>query len=301
MCIKLRILYINFWNNNGDIQDRWFTHFLEENLNISLTEIDENETPDILISSCMGDLNIVKKYNSKLKIFFYGENLNRYSKFNNFEELYNIFDLIIGFKYTDKAKKVYRLPLWITYYPFYNMDSETNILNYIQNEYSKNIKNKNNDCCLIARHDRGGQRTKIYNEVIKYCNIKCPSTFKRNCEPLGKNVKDKIDFLKRFRYNICPENSKYEGYFTEKIFQSLESGCIPIYWGIDLPEKNIINRQCYCFINVDSENDIKSQIKNLFENNDNFICDKIFCEGAKEIVDTYYRDIIMRIKNILKM
>lgn len=301
MRTSLNILYINFWNNNGDIQDRWFTYFLEKNLNISLIEINEDDNPDIIISSCMGNLDKVKKYDCKLKIFFYGENLDMYPKFNNFKELYNIFDLIIGFKYTDKKKKLYRLPLWMTYYPFYNMNTDENILNYIQTEYSKNINNQKKNCCLIARHDRGGQRTKIYNEVIKYCDIKCPSIFKNNYKKLGRNVTDKIEFLKQFKYNICPENSKYEGYFTEKIFQSLESGCIPIYWGVDFPEKNIINKQSYCFINVNVPENIKTQIKNLFHNPDNFICDRIFCEGAKEIIDTYYKDIILCIKNILKI
>lgn len=297
-----KILYINFWNNNGDIQDRWFTHFLENNLNIKLIEINKNEEPDILISSCMGNLEKLQKYtNCKLKIFFYGENLERYPKFNNFEQLYLIFDLIIGFKYTDIDKKIFRLPLWITYYPYYNMNTNENIINYIQSQYSKNVKLNKNNCCLVSRHDRGGQRTKIYNEVVKYCEINCPSFFKKNCEILGKNVKDKIEFLKKFKYNICAENSEYEGYFTEKIFQSLECGCIPIYWGIDLPEKNILNKKCYCFVDINSDEDIKNKIKYLFENSNDFICDNVFCDGAKEILNTYYNDIIKSIKKIIKL
>ena len=114
----------------------------------------------------------------------------------------------------------------MTYYPFYNITSKHNILTFIQNQYNKNIKLNKKNCCLIARHDREGQRTKIFNEVNKYCKIFCPSNYKKNCNPIGKNVKDKLNFLKKFKYNICPENSKFEGYCTEKIFQSLESGCI---------------------------------------------------------------------------
>lgn len=35
---------------------------------------------------------------------------------------------------------------------------------------------------------------------------------------------------------------KYIIYFTEKIFQALEGGTIPIYWAIDFPEPEIINK-----------------------------------------------------------
>jgi len=297
-----KIKYINFWNDIGNTQGRWFTRFIEENLNVKLIEIqNDNLTPDIVISSCFGNLNNINKYkNVKLKIFFYGENLNLYPQFNNFENLYDIFDLIIGFKNTDREKKIFRLPLWMIYYPFYNMNTHANILNYIQSEYSKNIKNKKSNCCLVSKHDSGGQRTKIYNEVVKYCEIFCPSNFKKNCNAIGKNVKDKLDFLKKFKYNICPENSKFEGYFTEKIFHSLESGCIPIYWGVELPEKNIINEKCYCFVDVDNEKNLKTQIKYLFENTDNFICENIFIKDSEKVVKTYYDDIINQIKYILK-
>ena len=87
------VKYINFWNNNGDIQDRWLTTFIEKNLNIKLIETqNNNETPDIVISSCFGNLDYINKYkNVRCKIFFYGENLNRYPQFKNFEKLKKIF------------------------------------------------------------------------------------------------------------------------------------------------------------------------------------------------------------------
>ena len=53
----------------------------------------------------------------------------------------------------------------------------------------------------------------------------------------------KQEYLKRFIFNICPENTVEEGYTTEKIFQCIEAGCIPIYNGIRPVEKGILNQE----------------------------------------------------------
>lgn len=45
-------------------------------------------------------------------------------------------------------------------------------------------------------------------------------------------VPHKWDVLPRYRFGICYENIRDEpGYVTEKIFDSMRCGCVPIYWG----------------------------------------------------------------------
>jgi len=58
----------------------------------------------------------------------------------------------------------------------------------------------------------------------------------KNSRKLIKKVyqgttKDKIKTLNNFKFSICFENAEFEGYVTEKIFDSLYAGCIPIYLG----------------------------------------------------------------------
>ena len=43
--------------------------------------------------------------------------------------------------------------------------------------------------------------------------------------------KFKWDVLPRYRFALCYENSCESGYVTEKIFDCLRSGCVPVYWG----------------------------------------------------------------------
>lgn len=51
-------------------------------------------------------------------------------------------------------------------------------------------------------------------------------------------VVSKIETLKNYRFSVCFENARdIEGYITEKIFDSLFAGCIPIYWGAPDIEK----------------------------------------------------------------
>jgi len=45
-------------------------------------------------------------------------------------------------------------------------------------------------------------------------------------------VKNKWDVMPYYRFSLCYENVRDEpGYITEKIFDSMRCGCVPIYWG----------------------------------------------------------------------
>lgn len=61
---------------------------------------------------------------------------------------------------------------------------------------------------------------------------------------------DKIATLRRYRFAVCFENSRWRGYVTEKLFDCLRAGTIPIYWGApDIKEivdpEAFIDRQAF--------------------------------------------------------
>lgn len=41
----------------------------------------------------------------------------------------------------------------------------------------------------------------------------------------------KIELLRNYRFNLAFENTNWPYYVTEKIWQSIYAGCLPIYWG----------------------------------------------------------------------
>jgi hypothetical protein len=45
------------------------------------------------------------------------------------------------------------------------------------------------------------------------------------------SVDDKLKTISRYRFSICYENAAYDGYLSEKIYDHLASGTIPVYLG----------------------------------------------------------------------
>lgn len=284
--MKTSIAYINIWNDSHD--NYYFTKFIKENIG-PVQKANPNENPDILVASCFGNISNVRKIKAKCKIFLYGENLNRYPPYNDDKLLNETFDLIVGFKKTDLSKKQIRFPLWLMYYDYYKFNENDNILTYIQNKYNENVKKKKDIFgTIISRHDIGGQRTVIFNELSKYGNIKSPGIYRKNTHSIGGTHMDKINYISRGIYNICPENSCYEGYFTEKIFQAFEGGTIPLYWAIEYPEQEIINKNKYCFCNLNNKESFEKAIHNVSNNPNHYIEGELFTKDAGEKIQQFY-------------
>lgn len=289
----ITIAYINYWNDPHN--DNYFTKFIEENIG-PVKKVNPGDYPDILIASCTGNINNVRNIKAKCKLFYYGENLNRYPPYNDDKLLYDTFDLIVGFKNTDLSKKQIRFPLWLMYYHYYKYNENDNILTYIQNKYNENIKKQKEFFgTIIARHDRGGQRTIICNELSKYGDIKAPGTYRKNTQSIGNTHNDKINYISKGTYNVCPENSVYEGYFTEKIFQAFEGGTIPLYWALNLPEPEIINKNKYCFCNINNKDSLEKSIHNTSTNPNQYIEGELFTKNAGEKIQLFYSTLLENI------
>ena len=317
----ITLAFINFWKDPEN--DTYFTDFISTNIG-QVKVVHYNDNPNILIASVCGNINIIQNSKAQCKLFYYGENLNRYPPYNNEQLLIDTFDLIVGFKDTNIEKKQIRFPLWLIYYKFYNYTPEHNLINYIEHKYKENkSKPKTIFATLVARHDREGQRTKICNEIEIYTRVTTdttdtttdttntnykimyPGLFRHNIGPgntIGSTTEDKMNYISQGIYNICPENSAFEGYFTEKIIQAFEAGTIPLYWAIDLPEKGLINENKYCFCNVNNinninnPNDLKEQITKAMTHPEYYLEGNIFTKEAPDLLSNYYNTLITNIK-----
>lgn len=296
--MKVTIAYINFWKDSNN--DNYFTRFIQENIG-PVEIVNPSKNPDILISSVFGNINSICNIRAKCKIFFYGENLNRYPPYNNDKLLYDTFDLIVGFKKTDLSKKQIRFPLWLIYYPYYQYNEKDNILTYIQKKYTENItKRKSIFGTVISRHDRGGQRTLICDQLSKYGHIEAPGLFRKNTQSIGDTSDDKINYISCGLYNVCPENSCYEGYFTEKIFQAFEGGTIPLYWSIGFPEPEIVNKNKYCFCNINKKEELEKAVHDVYTNSNKYIEGDLFNKNAGKQIQLFYSSLLDNISIQLK-
>ena len=110
--------------------------------------------------------------------------------------------------------------------------------------------------------------------------------------PCGENIDHKILTLNKFTFNICSENYFSPHYVTEKIFDCLIGGCIPIYYCEKdvLIEPEILNNDFIIKYNNNNINEIVTKIKELDSNPEIL---KKFLE-IKPLKDDAYNNIIKK-------
>ena len=123
------------------------------------------------------------------------------------------------------------------------------------------IFNKSKLCSIILSSKKT-YTGHILRHTIKECIIKN----KFNVDIYGNNgdhhnkKSDKIHFLKDYMFSITIENIKSDYYFTEKLFDCLLSGVVPIYYGCPSINKFFDEKG---FINFTSKEECIKIIKNL--------------------------------------
>jgi len=284
---KLRICFTNF----GDIPQDYFIVPLRSILESAhhSYKIVKYYNPHIHFFSVFGNKKNLVYSKAKCKIFFSGENVND-KIIRNGEYKGNCVDnvsLSSGFDYLE-TENYLRFPLWLLYY--FSSDNSKDKIRNILNNFKKHYQ-KVKFCSLVASHDRSGIRTKIYNEISKIAPVDCPGALLHNDDTLYKRYADnKAVYLQLYKFNICPENSVSPGYVTEKIFQSLYSGCIPIYNGWSKnPEPDILNPNIILWYEENEVKPLIEELKKLYVN-DKYYCSfmeqPFFCDTAVDKIHT---------------
>jgi alpha(1,3/1,4) fucosyltransferase len=75
-------------------------------------------------------------------------------------------------------------------------------------------------------------RVDFFHQLSKYKRVDSGGRKLNNIGgPISGGSRGKIDFLRRYKFNIAFENRSLPGYSTEKIFEPMVARCLPIYWG----------------------------------------------------------------------
>lgn len=89
--------------------------------------------------------------------------------------------------------------------------------------------------------------------------------FPKNQSPsYGGKVDEKLNVLRAYKFALCYENGRdIDGYITEKIFDCLFAGTIPVYWGANnitryIPEECFIDRTHF-----ENDEELYSYLKNM--------------------------------------
>lgn len=259
-----QVKFFNFWNTN--ISDNWFTNFLKARGFL-------DRYPDLTISifSVYGPRYLIDLNRSDIKLFYNAENVFlKARRYHHYQDLaINKVDLAMGFRKLEYPNYA-RFPLWILHF-FEPWHTEEDIRTRCDQLSYQKADQRERFAAHVSRHDDShGIRSEIIKTLSKIDRVDSAGFFMRNTDELQKHYNDdKIEYLKNYKFNICPENSNNRYYVTEKIAHAIMAGCIPIYWGArGEPEPEIFNRES--FIYWDGKDSTVKKIKDLHKHDSQF-------------------------------
>ncbi len=227
-----------------------------------------SDDPDFLFYSSFG--TEYQKYNCT-KIFINNENI-----IPNFNEC----DYGTGFDYIDFGNRYIR---YLRAAPSINVTDRTSVDNSFFNRRF---------CNFIYSNATSGEgavlRQEFCKKLMEYKHIDCPGKILNNmtAEDLVPRFgtgqwESKIEFLKKYKFTIAFENSRSNGYTTEKLPQPFQAFSIPIYWGNPLVTRDYNPK---AFINCnDYDNDMDAvinRIKELDNDPDKYLA--MLCENPMQ-------------------
>ena len=236
-------------------------------INLSTQDINSLEDAEIVIYNDMPQELPKTKYINKSYLLIFESELIRsdnwdFDKHKYFHKIFTWKDDIID------NKKYFK----------FNFSQE------IPNKINKNLENKDKLCTLIAGHKQNKHPLELYSKRIeairwfennhqndfdlygigwdkfsssnKYINyIVYGFKLASLCSPKYSSYKGKVNnknnTLEKYKFTICYENGKdISGYITEKIFDCLFAGSIPIYWGANnilehIPQNCFIDKKLF--------------------------------------------------------
>lgn len=258
-----RVHYYNFWDKQP-ADEIWFTGFLK-----SRGIIERNPKAHFAFFSTLGNIHLLRfdelihPFADRKRVFFTGENVH-YPVFDDYR--HNLLDhksinLSLGFDYEDDSRYL-RFPIWILemFPPQSSVDDIKRICDQLSHQ--RLDADRTRFCALVSGTSTwlGTESMEMRTNMVKQLNtiapVDCAGKLLHNTDDLKTRFGDnKAEFLKQYKFYICPENASVDGYVTEKVFHAIGSGCIPIYWGAcSNPEPDVINHDAILFWNPDGDN-----------------------------------------------
>ena len=269
---KIYVKYMDFWPAFQ------LSRFDVHRILLERYEVIESEKPDYVIFGEFGGENYgIENRINCVKLFLTIE--NRGPNFDNT-------DYAIGIHYIEKGDRYFRKP------------TETHQLSAIQTVYNvtqvKNIDIPSKKfCAWVVSNGGGTERNNFYDKLSQYKVVDSGGSFRNN---VGGPVGDKLEFLSHYKFSICFENSKTQGYISEKLVDAFEAGTIPIYFGDDTVLE-LLNNKSYIHVKDESEFDEKIELIKKIDNNDTLYQEMI----REKIVldDTRYAKELQKYKNFI--
>ena len=234
---KIVIYFADLYNR--DYRQKWIQSALGDKFNIEF----DSENPDYVFYNVFGCDHLNSKYKDAIKIAHFTEN-----QFVDFD----VADYAIGQHHINYLDRYYRRPFFIF-----------QLINYTNKDFSdirqKVLNNpKRTKFCAAVISNTGwtdGFRRLFYKALNKYKEIDMGGHYHNN---VGGPVRNKTKFLNNYKFSLAMENTKADGYITEKVIDAFVAGNIPIYYGNYMIEEYINPK---AFILIKGEEDMMEKIE----------------------------------------
>lgn len=218
----MKLCITNFWEGafDGDFFDFFFRMAFND-----LTYTSNPHEADLVVTSVFGNVST----SPEKTVAFIGENIRpSFVGYNH----------SLSFDYDNYGGRNYRLPLWyarLAWDGFEQKPRRDNLHNHgyeqpidiksLMRPRKLDISIKKEFCAMIAGNPEG-LRINLFNSISKYKPVHGYGNMFGN--PLRKS---KFALLPEYKFCLCPENSVYDGYVTEKLIDAYAGLTVPIYSG----------------------------------------------------------------------
>ena len=249
----MKLCVVNFWDGafDGDFFDYFFRSCFSD-----LIYTDNPHEADLVVTSVFG--NVYTDPNKTLA--YIGENIR---------PSYIAYTHSLSFDYDTYGGRNFRLPLWyarLAWDGFEQKPRQNNVQNHgyeqlidiksLMRPRKLDMTGKDKFCALIANNPEG-LRINLYHSISQYKQVDgYGNMFNR---PLRKS---KFDLLPEYKFCLCPENSVYDGYVTEKLIDAYAGGTVPIYSG-DVSVDDDFNT--WAFFNYQEKLDMDLTVKYIHQ------------------------------------
>ena len=217
-----KLCVINFWE--GGFDGDFFEYFFDR----ALDGFEYTTNPydaDLIVTSVFGNTH----YDPRKTIAYIGENIR---------PSYMGYDHSLSFDYDSYGGRNFRLPLWYSRLAWPGFEQKPRRANAHNHGYEPLIEiapltkprvldwdKKDKFCAMIAGNPEG-LRINLFNSVTRYKPVHGYGNMFNN-----SLRQSKFDVLPSYKFCLCPENSIYDGYVTEKLLDAYAGDTVPIYSG----------------------------------------------------------------------
>ena len=141
----------------------------------------------------------------------------------------------ISTDFSNYGDKNFRLPLWFLEIDWHNTGLGTCSLADVYNRLvcigNANLTDlRHRKFCITIFNNPEGTRIEMLRSIREISHVDCYGKPFGNWFPTYSSYKDKLAKMSDYCFNLCPENSIYPGYYTEKAFHAKLAGTIPLYF-----------------------------------------------------------------------